>query len=134
MHYGLVSLSAFLVAQLVKNPPAMRKTWVQSLEKGMVPTSVFWPGESHGLYSPWATSISLHPCQQSYTELEIFFQLFIKRYELPGNFLGGPVAKTLHSQCRRLGFDPWRGIDPTCCDPQSSQKLKKKKKKKDMNF
>ena len=25
---------ASLVAQLVKNPPAMRETWVQSLEKG----------------------------------------------------------------------------------------------------
>ena len=45
-----------LVAQLVKNPPAMRETWVQSLgwedplEKG--PTPVFWPGAFHGLYSP----------------------------------------------------------------------------------
>ena len=45
----------FLVAQMVKNPPAMRETWVQSpgwedpLEKGMVlPTPVFLPGEFHG--------------------------------------------------------------------------------------
>ena len=51
--------SASLVAQLVKNPPAMRDTWVQSLgwedplEKGNVPTPVFWPGEFHVLYSPW---------------------------------------------------------------------------------
>ena len=50
---------ASLVAQLVKNPPAMRETWVWSLgwedplEKGKVTTPVFWPGESHGLYSPW---------------------------------------------------------------------------------
>ena len=48
-----------LVAQLVKNPPAMRETWVLSLgwedplEKGTAtPTPVFWPGEFHGLYSP----------------------------------------------------------------------------------
>ena len=47
------------MAQLVKNPPAMQETWVQSLhwedplEKGRLPTSVFWPGEFHGLYSPW---------------------------------------------------------------------------------
>ena len=40
---------------MVKNPPAMRETWVPSLgwedplEKG---TPVFWPGEFHGLYSP----------------------------------------------------------------------------------
>ena len=42
-----------LVAQVVKNPPAM--TWVQSLdwedplEKGKATTPVFWPGELHGL-------------------------------------------------------------------------------------
>ena len=47
------------MAQLVKNPPAMRETWVQSLgwedplKKGKVPTPAFWPGEFHGLYSPW---------------------------------------------------------------------------------
>ena len=44
-----------LVAQLVKNPPAMQKTWVRSLgwedplEKGKATTPVFWPGEFHGL-------------------------------------------------------------------------------------
>ena len=42
---------SFLVAQLVKNPPTMQETWVQSLgwedplEEGM-PTPAFWPGES----------------------------------------------------------------------------------------
>ena len=25
------------------------------------------------------------------------------------DFPGGPVAKTPHSQCRGLGFDPWSG-------------------------
>ena len=50
---------ASLVAQLVKNPPAMRETWVQSLgwedplEKGKATHTIFWPGEFHGLYSPW---------------------------------------------------------------------------------
>ena len=49
---------ASLVAQLVKNLPAMRETWVLSLgwenplEKGKLPTAVFWPGEFHGLHSP----------------------------------------------------------------------------------
>ena len=45
------------MAQLVKNPPAMRETWVHSLgweyplEKGKATHSqVFWPGEFHGLY------------------------------------------------------------------------------------
>ena len=92
-------LWASLVAQLVKNPPAMWETWVRSLgwedplEKGQathssilglplwlagkesacnagdlgsisklgrfpwrrerLSTPVFWPGEFHGLYSPW---------------------------------------------------------------------------------
>ena len=46
---------ASLVAQLVKNPPAMREIRVQSygwegpLEKGKAP--VFWPREFHELYS-----------------------------------------------------------------------------------
>ena len=47
------------MAQLVKNSPAMRKTWVGSLggqdplEKGKATHSIFWPGEFHGLYNPW---------------------------------------------------------------------------------
>ena len=50
---------ASLVALLVKNPPAMQETWVWSLgwedpiESKWLPTPVFWPGEFHGLYSPW---------------------------------------------------------------------------------
>ena len=47
------------MAQLVKNPPAIQETWVQPLgwedplEKGQATTPVFWPGEIHGLSSPW---------------------------------------------------------------------------------
>ena len=50
---------ASLVVQLVKNPPALWETWVRSLgwedplEKGKATHSIFWPGEFHGLYSPW---------------------------------------------------------------------------------
>ena len=50
---------ASLIPQLVKNPPAMRETWVQSLgwedhlEKGKVTHYSILPGELHGLYSPW---------------------------------------------------------------------------------
>ena len=45
---------ASLVAQTVKNPPAVRETWVQSLVekipwwRAWQPTPVFLPGESHG--------------------------------------------------------------------------------------
>ena len=41
---------ASLVAQLVKNLPAMLETWVWSLgwRSERLPTPVFWPGEFHG--------------------------------------------------------------------------------------
>ena len=58
MGYPLQYSWASLVAQLVKNLPAMRETWVQSLgwedpwRRKRLPTPVFWPGEVHGLYSP----------------------------------------------------------------------------------
>ena len=40
---------ASLVAQMVKNPPAMQKTWVRSLPwEKQLPTPVFWLGEFHG--------------------------------------------------------------------------------------
>ena len=48
-----------LVAQLVKNLPAVCETWVWFLgwedprRRGRLPTPVFCPGEFHGLYSPW---------------------------------------------------------------------------------
>ena len=55
---------AFLVAQMVKNPPAMQETQVRSLgwkipwRRKWQPTPVFLPGELHGQrsftgYSPW---------------------------------------------------------------------------------
>ena len=27
--------------------------WEDPMERERLPTSVFWPGEFHGLYSPW---------------------------------------------------------------------------------
>ena len=56
-HHAAVRTS--LVSQLVKSLPTMRETWVQSLgwedplEKQKATDAVLWPGESHGLYSPW---------------------------------------------------------------------------------
>ena len=46
---------ASLVAQLVKNLPAMRETWVGKIpwRRERPPTPVFWPGASQGLYSQW---------------------------------------------------------------------------------
>ena len=31
----------------------MWETWVDPWRRGRLPTLVFWPGEFHGLYSPW---------------------------------------------------------------------------------
>ena len=50
----LWKLNIYMVAQVVKNLPAVLETWVQSLgqedplEKEMAPTTVFLPGEFHG--------------------------------------------------------------------------------------
>ena len=74
--YPLQDTWASLVAQLVKNLPAKWETWVwclgweDPLEKGKATTPACWPGEFHGLYSPWghrvgynwATFTSLHFC------------------------------------------------------------------------
>ena len=67
---------ASLVAQLGKNLPVMQETWVCSLgwenplEKGQTPTPVFWPGEFHGLYSPWS-------CKESYTTERLSLSCFM---------------------------------------------------------
>ena len=63
-HFHFLYLWASPVAQMVKNLPAMQKTWVQSLgqkdplEKGMATGSSILAGEFHGKkslvgYSPW---------------------------------------------------------------------------------
>ena len=61
--YPLQYSWASLVAQLVKNPPAMWETWARSLGRNIpwrrerLPTPVFWPGEFHGLHSPWCRRV-----------------------------------------------------------------------------
>ena len=51
--YPLQYSWASLMTQLMKNPPAMRKTWVWKIpwRRERLPTPEFWPGEIHGLYS-----------------------------------------------------------------------------------
>ena len=59
--FHFIGVSALLLYHtvLVRNPPAMQETWVRALgwedplEKGKVPTPVFWLGEFHGPYSLW---------------------------------------------------------------------------------
>ena len=40
---------------------------------------------------------------------ELFYTLAVIRNCNNRDFLGGPVAKTLHSQCRGPEFNPWLG-------------------------
>ena len=55
----VIQIGASLVAQVVKNLPAMQETWVGSLGwedspgKGKGYPLQYWPREFHGLYSPW---------------------------------------------------------------------------------
>ena len=62
--YVYIYIWASLVARVVKNPPTMQETWVQTLvgkvlwRKEWLPTPAFLPGEFYGQrslvgYSPW---------------------------------------------------------------------------------
>ena len=54
-----------------------------------LPTPVFWPGEFHGLYSPWG-------CKESDTTKRLSLSL-VKRQRIPGEF---------HGQRSRVGGRP----------------------------
>ena len=71
--YPLQYSWASLVAQLVKNLPTMRETWVGKIlwRRERLSTPVFWPGELHGLYSPWGA--------ESRTRLSNFHSLKLKK-------------------------------------------------------
>ena len=68
------TLIASLVAQLVKNRPAMRELgfdpWIGKIpwRRERLPTPVFWPGEFHGLYSPWG-------CKESGTAEQLLLHM-----------------------------------------------------------
>ena len=80
------TFGASLVAQLVKNLLAMRETWVQSLggkipwRRERLPTPVFWPAESRGLYRPWVhkeTRLSgLHWVTTLMIDWKVFLTIF----------------------------------------------------------
>ena len=80
---------ASLVAQLVKNLPAMWETWVpslgweNSLQKGKATHSVFWPGEVHGLCSPWGCQEAVEDKRAE--QQEVSANLVILREELNPN-------------------------------------------------
>ena len=69
--YPLQYSWASLVAQLVKNPPALQETWFGKISwrRERLPTPVFWCGEFHGLYSPQGRKQSDPTEQLSLTSL-----------------------------------------------------------------
>ena len=64
------TVSPALVAQMIKNLPAMWETWFDPWiwkipwRRERLHTPVFWPEEFHGLYSPWG-------CKESDTTEQI---------------------------------------------------------------
>ena len=57
-------------------------------------------GKQIGTQGPHVSSHSHHPAVPP---------MDAAQEKEPRDFPGGPVAKTLSSQCRWLGFDPWSG-------------------------
>ena len=70
--------------------------WKDPLEKERLPTPVFWPGEFHGLYSPWGRKesdttewLSLHFTSggqetNKHGSLEDLFYNWLSNKQLPG--------------------------------------------------
>ena len=85
----------------------MWKTWVQSwvgkISWRREPTPVFWPGEFHGLCSPWdckksdnwVTFTSLHTLWSAFTILSIFYSCkkFVLKLSLSPRFLINPLVR-----------------------------------------
>ena len=85
-----------MIAQLVKNPPAMQETpfdsWVRKIcwRRDRLPTPVFWPREFQGLYSPWGhkeldmtEQLSLHSFTHSESQQAEKMRLVSQRTILP---------------------------------------------------
>ena len=120
--YPLQYSWAFLVAQLVKNPPAMWGIWVRSLgwedpwRRDRLPTPVLWSEEFHRLCSPWGPKeldmterLSLsHPT--SYSFLTMWLSLFWVR--LGRSWLHQPTeeimlcAKSCPALCEPMDCSP----------------------------
>ena len=76
---------ASLVAQMIKNPPAMWETrlrplgWEDPLEKEWQPTPVFLPGESHGWRNLVAYSPQGHKELDTTERLNFHFHLLVEQ-------------------------------------------------------
>ena len=112
-NHQCTNLPSSLVAQTVKTPPSMPKTWVQSLgqedplEKGWLPTPVLLPEEFHEQrslagYSPWslkelATTERLTPSLSLFTSkagCENTFLVLTHKLRNPWKFPTPPTGKS----------------------------------------
>ena len=105
---------ASLVAQMVKNPPAMWETWFQSLvrkipwKRAWQPTLVFLPGESHGHkrvvgYSSWSRR-ELDMTEQMKLKLQYFGHL-MRRFDSLENWCWEGLGAGGEGDNR--GWDGW---------------------------
>ena len=82
--------------------------WVGKISwrKEWLPTPVFWPGEFHGLYSPWA-------CKK--LDLTFIYMHFIKNYSFRWSLRVDSLEKTLMlggiGGRRRRGWQRMRWLD-----------------------
>ena len=112
-------VTASLVAQLVKNLPAMWETWFDlwvgkiPWRRERLPTQVFWPGEFHGLYSPWGCKES-DATERLSLSLTCVMSGFKKVQGFPGaTVIGVPLLMWGH------GFEPWSGKTPHAAEQLS---------------
>ena len=139
-HHTYSSL-ACLVAQMVKNLPAMKATQVWSLgledplEKGMATHSSIltwrspWTEEPGGLQCMkpqrirhnWVTKYRQSYNDKSYDKLTLLKCLIIKEW---GDFLVSPVVKTLPSSAEGVGSIPGWGAKITHASQSKSQNIK----------
>ena len=102
------------VTQLEKNPLQCRRPgfnpWVGKIpwRRERLPTPVFWPGEFHGLYSPWASLIA--PLVKNLPAMQEMWVRFLRQED--------PLEKEMathssipagesHGQRSLAGYIPW---------------------------
>ena len=87
------------MAQLVKNLPAIRETWVGKIlwRRERLPALVFSSGEFHGLYNPWG-------CKELDTPERLSFSLW--------GFPCNSVGKESACSAGDLGLIPGLGRSP----------------------
>ena len=114
---------ASLVAQLVKNQPACGRPgfnpWVGKIpwRRVRLSTPVFWPGELHGLYSPWGGKESDTTERLSLSIFSIYFRIqmitsFLCILALPGKHKVKWSRSVVSNSQRPHGLQPTRLLCP----------------------